>query len=259
MALLERELLNRETDLEDDAGPVAHLAGPGQLRHDHPHDPSTAGPPVVIPRHRNDRQRLGFGRRRRSVLRGQDITVDPDATVHFCLEIENIGEVPLTDLRIRSETLRIRSESPTPNVRTFVPVQGNLRADRAEPSPLRHPVGDRCGGTPSRSSPDSRARRPVRRHRYTGGSGRFRTRRCGRYFAGLRVRRRGRITHLHYGSPSRGQRTGLSRQIRRGCPWRPPAVRARPPPDRGPRVVVPPPVSPQPTTLSRGSESRLPD
>ena len=67
-------------------------------------------------------------------LGDQDIRVGPDATVHFCLEIENTGEVALTDVRVRSEALRLRSDAPSPNMNSFMPVQGDF--DRIEPGRL---------------------------------------------------------------------------------------------------------------------------
>ena len=37
-----------------------------------------------------------------------DITVAPNADLRFCVEVENVGEVPVTDVQFRSATLRIR-------------------------------------------------------------------------------------------------------------------------------------------------------
>ena len=54
--------------------------------------------------------------------------------MNFCLEVENLGEVALTDVRFRSEALRLRSGTPSPNMNSFVPVQGNF--DRIEPGHL---------------------------------------------------------------------------------------------------------------------------
>ena len=63
-------------------------------------------------------------------LGGPDITVGTDEDVQFCVEVENAGETPLTDVRIRSAVLRIR---PADNTR-FGIAQGS--PSRVEPGEL---------------------------------------------------------------------------------------------------------------------------
>ena len=131
VALLERELLHRETDLETLRGQLRTLQDQVSLA---TITLTINQLPEVVPdtgifvaawvSSADDDPCLGF----------QDITVEPDATVNFCLEVENLGEVALTDVRFRSETLRLRSGTPSPNMNSFVPVQGNL--DRIEPGHL---------------------------------------------------------------------------------------------------------------------------
>ncbi len=131
VALLERELLHRETDLETLRGQLRTLQDQVSLA---TITLTINQLPEVVPdtgifvaawvSSADDDPCLGF----------QDITVAPDATVNFCLEVENLGEVALTDVRFRSETLRLRSGTPSPNMNSFVPVQGNL--DRIEPGHL---------------------------------------------------------------------------------------------------------------------------
>ena len=134
VALLERELLNRETDLETLRGQLRTLQDQVSLATITLTINQLPEPPIVLPdtelfvaawvSSADDDPCLGF----------QDITVEPDATVNFCLEVENLGEVALTDVRFRSETLRLRSGMASPNPNSFAPVQGNL--NRIEPGHL---------------------------------------------------------------------------------------------------------------------------
>ena len=134
VAFLERELLNRETDLETLRGQLRTLQDQVSLATITLTINQLPEPPIVVPdtgifvaawvSSADDDPCLGF----------QDITVEPDATVNFCLEVENLGEVALTDVRFRSETLRLRSGMASPNPNSFAPVQGNL--DRIEPGHL---------------------------------------------------------------------------------------------------------------------------
>ena len=134
VAFLERELLNRETDLETLRGQLRTLQDQVSLATITLTINQLPEPPIVVPdtgifvaawvSSADDDPCLGF----------QDITVEPDATVDFCLEVENLGEVALTDVRFRSEALRLRSGTPSPNMNSFLPVQGNF--DRIEPGHL---------------------------------------------------------------------------------------------------------------------------
>ena len=128
VALLERELLNRETDLETLRGQLRTLQDQVSLATitltiDQLPEmvPDTGLAVAAWVSSADEDPCLGY----------QDIVVEPDATVRFCLEIENTGEVALTDVRIRSETLRLRSEAQSPNTNSFDPVRGGF--DRIEP------------------------------------------------------------------------------------------------------------------------------
>ena len=131
VALLERELLNRETDLETLRGQLRTLQDQVNLATITLTIAQLPDPPVVVPETGMTVTAWVSTADEDPCLGDQGITVEPEATVQFCLEVENTGEVALTDVRVRSETLRIRSDTPTPNTNAFVPVQGDF--DRIEP------------------------------------------------------------------------------------------------------------------------------
>ena len=57
----------------------------------------------------------------------QNITVEPDADVYLCLEVENTGTSALTDVEVSTRNLRL-------NLDNFQPVQGSF--NRIEPGDL---------------------------------------------------------------------------------------------------------------------------
>lgn len=124
VALLERELLDRETTLETLRGQLRTLRGlvdlatitltieqlPELLLHSGLHVKawvSDAAADVCLGEHH--------------------IAVEPHDTVHFCVEVENVGESVLTDVEISAENVRL-------NVDSFRALQG--RFTRIEPGDL---------------------------------------------------------------------------------------------------------------------------
>lgn len=120
VARLERELLERETTLETLRGQLRTLRGQVDLAtitltiRQAPETRPDTGILVTAWVTADDGD---------PCLGDQDITVETDDTLRFCLEVENRGEAALTDVRIRSEALRRRVDS-------FVAVEGGL--DRIE-------------------------------------------------------------------------------------------------------------------------------
>ena len=145
VALLERELLNRETDLETLRGQLRTLQDQVNLATITLTIAQLPEPPVVVPETGMSVAAWVSSGEEDPCLGVRHIVVEPEATVHFCVEIENTGEVALTDVRVRSETLRIRSDAPSPNANAFVLVQGDF--DRIEPgewlvATLSEPIKD---------------------------------------------------------------------------------------------------------------------
>lgn len=120
VARLERELLERETTLETLRGQLRTLRGQVDL----------ATITLTIQQAPETRPDTGIlvtawvtADDGDPCLGDQDITVETDDTLRFCLEVENRGEAALTNVRIRSEALRRRVDS-------FVAVEGGF--DRIE-------------------------------------------------------------------------------------------------------------------------------
>ena len=134
VALLERELLDRETNLETLRGQLRTLQDQVNLATITLTITRLPDPPVVVPATGVTVTGWVSTGDEDPCLGDYDIAIGPESTVHFCLEIENTGEVALTDLGIRSETLRIRSDAPTLSPHSFVAVQGGF--DRIEPGEL---------------------------------------------------------------------------------------------------------------------------
>ena len=116
VARLERELLERETTLETLRGQLRTLRGQVDL----------ATITLTIQQAPETRPDTGIlvtawvtADDGDPCLGDQDITVETDGTLRFCLEVENRGEAALTDVRIRSEALRRRVDS-------FVAVEGGF-------------------------------------------------------------------------------------------------------------------------------------
>ena len=145
VALLERELLNRETDLETLRGQLRTLQDQVNLATITLTIAQLPDPPIVIPDTGMAVSAWVSTADEDPCLGDQDIVAGPESTVQFCLEVENTGEVALTDLRVRSATLRIRSDAPTPNTNTFVPVRGNfyrIEPDQVLLATLSQPIDD---------------------------------------------------------------------------------------------------------------------
>ena len=124
VALLERELLDRETTLETLRGQLRTLEGQVDLAtitltiYQSPDVLPEAAILVTASVSDNvDNQCLG----------NQHVTVKFDATVYFCLEVENVGASVLTDVEIRAENLGI-------DVTSFTALQGSF--NRIEPGDL---------------------------------------------------------------------------------------------------------------------------
>lgn len=120
VARLERELLDRETTLETLRGQLRTLRGQVDL----------ATITLTIEQSPEVRPNTGIlvtawvttddGD---PCLGDREIDVETGDTLRFCLEVENRGEAPLTDVRVRSEALRRRVDS-------FTAVEGGF--DRIE-------------------------------------------------------------------------------------------------------------------------------
>jgi hypothetical protein len=124
VAQLEQELLDRETTLETLRGQLRTLRGQVDLAtitltiHHLPEVVPVSGLRVDA-WVSDDAADACFGDR--------IIAVEPDDRVHFCVEVENVGESVLTDVEIGAENVRLRGDS-------FRAVQGGFR--RIEPGDL---------------------------------------------------------------------------------------------------------------------------
>ena len=124
VALLERELLDRETTLETLRGQLRTLEGQVDLAtitltiYQSPDVlPEAAILVMASVSHNPDDQCLG----------NQHITVEPDAMVYVCLEVQNLGASTLTDVEISPENVGI-------DVDSFTALEGSF--DRIEPGGL---------------------------------------------------------------------------------------------------------------------------
>ena len=124
VAQIERELLDRETTLETLRGQLRTLRGQVDLAtitltiYQSPDVLPDAG--ILVTASVSDNaDDLCLG--------NQHVTVEPEATIYFCLEVENVGASTLTDVEISSENLRI-------DVNSFTALQGSF--DRIEPGDL---------------------------------------------------------------------------------------------------------------------------
>lgn len=110
VARLERELLDRETTLETLRGQLRTLRGQVDL----------ATITLTIEQSPEVRPNTGIlvtawvtTEDGDPCLGDREIDVETGDTLRFCLEVENRGEAPLTDVRVRSEALRRRVDSFT--------------------------------------------------------------------------------------------------------------------------------------------------
>ncbi len=124
VALLERELLHRETDLETLRGQLRTLQDQVGLA---TITLSIAELPAVEPLTGMRVTAWAASTEEDPCLGVQDIVVGPEDTVYFCLEIENTGEAPITSVKVHSDALRLRSDTRN----RFMTVQGGF--DRIEP------------------------------------------------------------------------------------------------------------------------------
>ena len=132
VALLERELLDRETTLETLRGQLRTLEGQVALATitlTIYQSPDVLPDAAMVVRasvsHNPDDQCLG----------NQHITVEPEATVYFCLEVENVGASALTGVKISPENVGIDVDSFTALEGSFVRIEpgGLLVAWLSEP------------------------------------------------------------------------------------------------------------------------------
>ena len=124
VAQIERELLDRETTLETLRGQLRTLRGQVDLATitltiNQSPDVLPEAAILVTASVSDNADDLCLGNRH--------VTVEPDATVYFCLEVENVGASALTDVEISSENLRI-------DVNSFTALQGSFA--RIEPGDL---------------------------------------------------------------------------------------------------------------------------
>ena len=100
----------------------------------------------------------------------QNITVEPEAEIYLCLEVENTGTSALTDVEVRTRNLRL-------NLDNFRPTQG--RFNRIEPNELMAAVLELPieEGSPGRPGGHPRPAHRARSHRHPGQLRRHRSRR----------------------------------------------------------------------------------
>lgn len=124
VAELERELLDRETTLERLRGQLRTLENQVDLA---TITLTITQSPTVLP-DTGIRVTAWVSEDAGDPCLGvQNITVEPDAEVYLCLEVENIGTSALTDVEVSTRNLRL-------NLDNFKTVQG--RFDRIEPNEL---------------------------------------------------------------------------------------------------------------------------
>ena len=110
VARLERELLDRETTLETLRGQLRTLRGQVDLA---TITLTIEQPPEVRPNTGILVTAWVTTEDGDPCLGDREIDVETGDTLRFCLEVENRGEAPLTDVRVRSEALRRRVDSFT--------------------------------------------------------------------------------------------------------------------------------------------------
>ncbi|MCQ3809191.1 MAG: DUF4349 domain-containing protein [Acidimicrobiia bacterium] len=116
VAQLERELLDRETTLERLRGQLRTLSDQVDLA---TITLTITQSPTVLP-DTGIRVTAWVSEDAQDPCLGvQNITVEPDASVYLCLEVENTGTSALTDVDVSTRNLRL-------NLDNFRPVQGNF-------------------------------------------------------------------------------------------------------------------------------------
>ena len=131
VALIERELVQRETDLETLRGRLRTLTDLVSL----------ATIEMAILQLREPVPETGIdvytwvSDTDEDPCLGEDVLVtSPDDDAYFCLQVENTGEVAVTDIEVSSEALRLRPRDSGTDQRSFQLVEG--RFDRIEPGEL---------------------------------------------------------------------------------------------------------------------------
>ena len=157
IAQLENQLLERETTLEQLRGQLRTI----QDQVDLATITMTITPsPRVVPRTGIDVVAWLSEGADDPCLGRRELVVEPDATVHMCLEIENNGETTLTDIELESGELRLRLDELTI-------IEGDTRelesGDRLVVSTTETLVDGRHRG----SGRDARSVHRLERHRHT--------------------------------------------------------------------------------------------
>ena len=131
VALIERELVQRETDLETMRGRLRTLTDAVSL----------ATIEMAILQLREPVPETGIdvyawvSDSDEDPCLGEEVLVtSPDGDAYFCLQVENTGEVALTDIEVSSEALRLRPQDGRTDQRSFQLVAGSF--DRIEPGEL---------------------------------------------------------------------------------------------------------------------------
>ena len=131
VALIERELVQRETDLETLRGRLRTLTDLVSL--------ATIEMAILqlhepVPETGIDVDAWVSDTEEDPCLGSDALEASPDDDAYFCVQVENTGEVALTDVRVSSEALRLRSQEAGTDQRSFRPVAGSF--DRIEPGEL---------------------------------------------------------------------------------------------------------------------------
>ena len=171
VAELERELLDRETTLEQLRGQLRTLQTQVDLA---TITLTITQSPTVLPdtgiwvtawvSEDADDPCLGV----------QNITVEPDAKVYLCLEVENTGTSALTDVEVSTRNLRLNLDNFQTIQGSFNSIEGQRAHGRSPHPPHRRRPPGRPSGHPRpahRAGGDRHPRR-LRRHRARRGVGR---------------------------------------------------------------------------------------
>lgn len=131
MALLERELVQRETDLETLRGRLRSLADLVSL--------ATIEMAILqlhepVPEAGIDMDVWVSDAGEDPCLGSDTLVTSPDDEAHFCVQVENTGEVVLTDIKVSSDPPRLPPRVARTDPRSFRLVTGSF--DRLEPGEL---------------------------------------------------------------------------------------------------------------------------
>ncbi len=131
VALIERELVQRETDLETLRGRLRTLTDLVSL--------ATIEMAILqlqepVPETGIDVAAWVSDTEEDPCLGSDVLEASPDDDAYFCIQVENTGEVALTDVKVSSEALRLRSQETGTDQRSFQLVAGSF--DRIEAGEL---------------------------------------------------------------------------------------------------------------------------